>query len=332
LTSQNDLVPSFLSPLKTTDKPVLTKNGTLLYDTVRKSYIIEPSEKLAEDDELIFNTQDCSLKLYGTPDFNLNLGRVIWDNFGTLYHTYNENSTLFDGVINMKFFFDEKAMKLFYDAVEGASGNGAEQNTDKFLNYLYAKLPVLEAERLEREITTYGSYRKLPSELEKTILFSDVKMQWDETSRSFVSTGKLGIAAIEQGQINKYVDGTMQIIKSRKGDVINLYVETGSRDWYFFSYNDGLMQVLSSNMDFNDIITNLKASKRKQRKGEGRGSYEFDISTIRKRAEFLRAINKIKQSQEESDPEEEDYEEEEYIDDEEDIEEYEEENIEEEEE
>ncbi len=310
MTGQGDLFPSFFTPVKSTDKPVLTKHGILFYDTVRKSYIIEPSEKLADDDELIFNTQDCSIKLYGTPNFNLSLGRVIWDNFGTLYHNYNASSTLFDGVINMKFFFDEKAMKLFYDAVESAAGSGAEQNTDKFINYLYAKLPVRDAERLEREITTYGSYRRLPSALEKTILFSDVKMQWDEKTRSFVSTGKLGIAAIEQGQINKYVDGTLQIVKSRRGDVINLYVEVSRRDWYFFSYSDGLMQVISSNMEFNDIITGLKASKRKQRSGEGRGSYEFDISTTRKRTDFLRAINSIKQRSEQSDLDEEDLDEE----------------------
>ncbi|MDR0438189.1 MAG: hypothetical protein LBH22_07815 [Bacteroidales bacterium] len=301
MTNQGNLFPAFFMPIKPSDKVVMSKSGVLFYDTILKSYIVEPSDKSRETDRLVYNIVDCSLKSYGTPDFNLNLGRVIWDNFGTLYHNYRENTMLFDGIIGMKFFFDEKALKLFSESLEDADGSGAEQNTDKFVDYLYSKLSQREAERLEKEIEMYGAYRRLPSNMEQTILFSDVKMQWDEASRSFVSIGKLGIAAIGQNQINKYVNGTLQVIKSRRGDVINLYVEISRREWYFFSYSDGLMQVISSDPGFNEVITSLKPSKRKQKGGEGRGSYEFGLSTTRKGTDFLFKANAIRKSFDRSD-------------------------------
>jgi hypothetical protein len=306
LTGAGDLFPSFFSPIKSTDKPVMSKSGTLFYDTILKSYIVEPVEKLRNGDQLIYNTNDCTLKTYGTADFSLSLGRVMWDNFGTLYHNYRDNATLFDGVIGTKFFFDDKAMKNFYDALESGGGSGAEQNTEKFIDYFYSKLPRRDAERLEREIGTFGAYRRLPSGIENTILLSDVKMHWDEKSRSFVSIGKLGIAAIGQDQLNRYVDGAIQITKSRRGDVINLYFEISSRNWYFFSYSDGLMQAVSSDSDFNEILASLKHSKRKQKGGEGRGSYEFGLSANRRRTDFLSRINAIRSNIEQSENEEED--------------------------
>jgi hypothetical protein len=295
LSGQGDLFPSFFTPIRSTDRPVLTKTGQLFFDAEQKAYIIEPTEKANELDQLTFSTTDCVLKLYGTPNFNLNLGRVGWDNFGLLRHDYRDNSTLFDGVIGMKFFFDEKALKILTESLEVGDA-GAEQNTDKFVDFIYSKLPRREAERLEREIETYGAVRRIPASLEQTILFSDVKLLWDERSRSFVSVGKLGIAAIGQTQINKYINGTLQIIKSRRGDVINLYLEISRREWYFFSYSDGLMQVISSESDFNDIITSLKASKRRQRGGEGRGRYEFGISTMRRRTDFLTRVTAIREN------------------------------------
>jgi len=305
LSGQGDLFPSFFTQIRSTDRPVLNKTGLLFFDSVQKSYLIEPTEKSNESDQLTFSTADCVLKLYGTPDFNLNLGRVVWDNFGLMRHDYRDKSTLFDGVIGMGFFFDEKALKILVESLE-SGGDGVEQNTDKFVDFIHSKLPRRDAQRLEREIEIYGSVRRFPANLERTILFSDVKLLWDERSRSFVSVGKLGIAAIGQTQINKYVNGTLQIVKSRRGDVINLYLEVSRREWYFFSYSDGLMQVISSESDFNDIITSLKASKRRQTGGEGRGKYEFGISTLRRRADFLSRITAIRENLADTNEEEED--------------------------
>jgi len=305
MSGPGELFPAFLAPIRSTDRPVLTQTGTLFFDTEQKAYIIEPDEKANESDQLVFNTTDCVLKLYGIPDFNLNLGRVGWDNFGLLRHDFRDNSTLFDAVIGLNFFIDPRALKILTESLEHGEA-GAEQNTDKFVDFLHSKLPRREAERLEREIETFGSVRRFPSALERTILFSDVKMLWDERSRSFVSIGKLGVAAVGQTQINRYVNGALQVVRSRRGDVVNLYLEISRREWYFFSYSDGLMQVISSEDDFNELITSQKASRRRQRGGEGRGRYEFGISTIRRRNDFLTRVNAIRENLAEIDEEDED--------------------------
>ena len=295
MSSRGDLFPAFLSPTRSTDRPVLTRTGTLFFDGEQEAYIIEPEEKENESDLLIFNITECTFSLYGTPDFNLNLGRVGFYSFGLLQHNFHEDLTSFDAVIGLNFFFEQRALNILIESLESLNV-GAEQNTDKFVDFIRTQVPRRDADRLETEIGMFGSMRRMPSNLERTILFSDVKLYWDEGSRSFVSIGNLGVAAIGSTQINRSVNGVMQIIRGPRGHTLNLYLEIAPREWYFFSYSDGLMQVISSEADFNDLITEQRASRRRQRGGEGRGRYEFGISTLRHRSVFLSNINRIREN------------------------------------
>jgi len=211
-----------------------------------------------------------------------------------LQHNFRNRSTVFDAVVGLNFFFEERALNILVRNLNSLDV-GAEQSTDKFVNFVHSQLPRQEAERLEREIRMFGSIRRLPSDLERTILFSDVNLQWDEGSRSFVSVGKLGIAAVGSTQINRSVNGVLQVIRSPRGDVLNLYLEIAPRIWYFFSYSDGLMQAISSEDDFNDLITEQRASRRRLR-GDGESRYEFGISTLRHRNLFLSNISRIRES------------------------------------
>ncbi|MCL2414269.1 MAG: hypothetical protein FWC94_03345 [Bacteroidales bacterium] len=294
MSNRGDLFPAFFSPIRSTDRPVLTRTGTLFFDNEQRSYIIEPTEEENEAGRLIFNTTDCTFTLHGAPDFNLDLGRVGFCSFGMLQHNFRNNSTVFDAVIGLDFFFEQRALNILVRNLESLAV-GAEQSTDKFVDFVRSQLPQEEAERLEREIRMFGAVRRLPSDLERTILFSDVNLQWDEGSRSFVSVGKLGVAAVGSTQINRSVNGVLQLIRSPRGDVLNLYLEIAPRIWYFFSYSDGLMQAISSEDDFNDLITEQRVSRRRLR-GDGGGRYEFGISTLRHRNLFLSNISRIREN------------------------------------
>jgi len=306
MTGRGDLFPAFFTPIRTTDRAVLTRTGTLFFDAERNAYIIEPDEKQNESDVLIFSTTDCTFTLYGAPDFNLDLGRVGFCSFGLLQHDFRSGATTFDAVIGLDFFFEQGALNILTESLESLN-TGADQNIDKFVDFIHSQVPQREAERLEREISAFGSIRRLPSNLERTILFSDVNLQWDERTRSFVSVGTLGVASIGSTQINRSVNGALQIIRrARGGDVLNLYFEIGPREWFFFSYSDGLMQAISSEDEFNDLITEQRPSRRRMRGGEGRGRFEFGISTLRHRNLFLSNINNIRQNLAEFDDDDDD--------------------------
>ena len=148
-----------------------------------------------------------------------------------------------------------------------------------------------EGDKLIAEANLHGEFKKLPDALRKTFVFNDLKMRWDNESNSYKSFGKIGISNIGNKQVNKYVDGKVQIIKKRSGDVLTIYLEIDKNNWYFFTYTRGIMQAISSDVDFNTSIQSVKPDKRKSKAKKGTQSYQFMYSTTRRKKDFLRKFD-----------------------------------------
>lgn len=110
-------------------------------------------------------------------------------------------------------------------------------------------------------------------------------MKWNTATRSYLSKGKIGIGNINKNQVNKFVDGIIKIERER--DIIYIYLELDQNNWYYFSYTRGVMQAISSNEAFNNIIKELKPDKRKHEEKD-KPAYQFNLSTIGKKTSFLR--------------------------------------------
>jgi len=105
--------------------------------------------------------------------------------------------------------------------------------------------------------------------------------------RSFVSYGPIGIGSIKDKQINKYVNGYIVLEKRRGGDVLNIYIEISQNQWYYFNYNNLIMQAISSNDSFNNELSKLKENKRILKLDDTKQSYQYIISTRRKKIDFI---------------------------------------------
>jgi len=116
---------------------------------------------------------------------------------------------------------------------------------------------------------------------------------WDPLSRSFISYGPIGIGSIGGNTLNKYMDGVMQIRKGRSGATIEFILRHGKRQWYYFSYANGIMQVLSSDINFNDIIENLKEDKRELNPNSIKNYYEYVLTTRSRVINFLRSMKRL---------------------------------------
>jgi hypothetical protein len=143
------------------------------------------------------------------------------------------------------------------------------------------------------EWSLYGQAKRMPDELQSVFMFSDVKLKWDKETRSWISRGPIGIAQIAGIPVNKYVQGYIQIEKGRTSDGISWYLQLNQEQWYFFSYKNGILQVMSSDNAFNDYITTLKDDKRILNPNSDTEYFEFVISTRRKVIDYLREMEAI---------------------------------------
>ena len=53
----------------------------------------------------------------------------------------------------------------------------------------------------------------------------------------------------------------LNLPKKRNGDEFTIYLQLTKDDWYFFNFRNNIMQVISSNLEFNDLIIKAQQDK-----------------------------------------------------------------------
>ncbi len=295
-TDSTHFYSAFLSPKESNNDPfVLPADGFLFFDKSSREYRISNKDKLIErslpGNYLSLNTTLC--KVYGEGKINLggDFGQVKIQSFGGGVHLLIPDSTVFDMLMSIDFFFDDGAIDKMADAIV----TNADLKPTDFTRPIFEKgmremLGKEEADKLISQLNLYGSFKKFPDELKKTLVLTDLKMKWNKETRSYTSYGKIGIGNINKVQTNKFVDGRIEIIKKRGGDILNIYLELEANNWYFFSYSRGTMLAVSSNEAFNTIIKELKPEKRQKDgdKEKKEPNYNYNLTTATKVKLFLR--------------------------------------------
>lgn len=99
-----------------------------------------------------------------------------------------------------------------------------------------------------------GALNALNSEMGKSITFSKVNMKWSPVYKSFYSVGKLEIAGMQKTELKKTIKGYIEIRKTAKGDVVNIYLEPTPNIWQFITYSDNRLACITSSDDVNTVI------------------------------------------------------------------------------
>ncbi|MFW5804218.1 MAG: hypothetical protein ACOCWG_03195, partial [bacterium] len=148
---------------------------------------------------------------------------------------------------------------------------------------------------LAEDLIMHGSYKKIPKELKYTLFLNQLHLNWDQGTRSYRSSGKIGIGSIDGVQINKQVDGFVQIVKKRSGDLFNIFLKIDNQKWYYFGYTRGVLHTLSSNLEYVNSIQELKPKDRKMKVKGNETSYIYLIASEEK---FRWALRRFKTTQE----------------------------------
>ncbi len=295
-TDSTHFYTAFLSPKQASNDPyVLQADGFLFYDKATKEYRISSKEKLVErslpGNYLSLNTTQCKVYGEGKIDLGADFGQVKVESVGSAVHLLIPDSASFEMLMSLDFFFEEKALDKMSDQIL----NSADLKATDFSRPVFEKglrelLGKEQADKLIAQLNLYGSYKKIPEELKKTLFFTDIKMKWNKETRSYTSVGKLGIGNINKTQISKYVDGRVEIIKKRGGDILNIYLEIDQNNWYYFNYTRGVMLSVSSNDGYNQILKDLKPDKREKAgdKDKKEPNFSFNICPPSKKTQFLR--------------------------------------------
>lgn len=289
--------PAFLSKkVKGGDIELASSSGYLTYDKKSNEYRISSREKLLEPllpgRYLSLGVFQCLAKDEGRLSFGANLGRVAMNNFGRIDHYSVTDSTMIYSVTELDFFFASECLKKMEESFANAGDLSAfDVRSELYNKYLGEVLDKEEQSKAESELILYGYFKKMPEKLEHTITFSDLTLKYNKATRTYLSVGKIGISSIGKTQVNKYVNGKIEMVLKRGSEKLTIYLEVSSGEWYFFTYSNGLMQAISSNKEWNDIIINTKADDRQLSAKGGEKSYNYYISTTSRKDKWLKKMN-----------------------------------------
>jgi hypothetical protein len=287
--------------LQSTDSPsdevVIEAKGQIDFDTATLSYRVGSGELsmdgIREQNYVALNTERCILEGDGIFEFGLDFNQFQVTSAGDFKHLTIPDSTYMNTATLLDFYFDQDALNMMIDSLRLINSVVKNPGEGYFPMFLKKVLGAENSARLITELSLYGQMQKVPKKLEHTLIFSDLRLKWDEGSRSFISRGPIGIGYIAGMPVNKYVNGYVQIEKGRSSSSIEMYLELNKSQWYYFSFQNGILQVMSSDNAFNEYISLMKPAKRVLNPESDTKYYEFVISTRRKVVDFLRQMEKM---------------------------------------
>ena len=291
------IYPAFLSRKRLPrDRYIISSHGILYYDRQSDEYRISSREKLRYPDRppgnlLRLSRNDCVITGEGRISTGMVPGQVRISSVGNAIHNMNTKETELNLTLAMNFFMTEDAFEIMAAEINVTPRlEAVDLATPDYVRNLQELIGRERAEKYQTELGLYGEYQSSVPELIHTLFFTNVKLVWNQETRSYRSAGKVSLGSINGDQINKQLDGYIEFTKRRNGDLVDIYLELDRRNWYYFGYSRGVMSVLSSNREFNTAIEEVKTNQRKMKTPRDEVAYMYSLSDPRKKATFLRRM------------------------------------------
>ena len=286
------IYPTFFSQRKTySDNQLIQASGLLTYDKDSMIYFIASESKLKNRDTignlLAYNRDKCLLSGEGQISLGVNLGRIKTDVSGRITHHLLNRETTLDVMMSLDFFFDNGLAGLIAGKIDSfPTLTGVNMQRPTFIRGMNEWLGVSKAEAFRRE-ALLGKVRNFPEELNKTLVLTQLRLYWNQNTRSYRSMGKIGVGNLFGHQVNRLVDGFVEITKNRGGDEMDIYLKLDDRNWFYFGYTREMMQIISSDQAFNERLQKLPERQRilddRQRPG-----FRYMIASDDKLSQFMR--------------------------------------------
>ena len=285
--------PAFLTQKqKPADQELIRSRGFLRFDKASQEYKMTTREKFDNndlpDDYVAMKQSNCDIYGEGNINLGVDLGQVKVQSAGNASHSISEDKTEFNVTIGVDFFLAPELIKSIEETIAATSGlQSTDQSSGDYRKSLINLIGPDHAGKIFKEISSGGGIKKIPDELNKTFVFSNVKLIWDTKTRSFVSEGWLPLSNIGKTPISKVIKGKIELVKKRGGDILNLYIELESQKWFFFNYSRNIMYVIGGDETFNKTIREMDIKQRELKVENNGAPYQFMIGTEKRKRDFL---------------------------------------------
>ena len=288
------IYPAFLSGRRTySDAFISTSSGFLRYNKDSSVFEIASMDKLNNRDSvgnyLSFHKFNCIEYGEGQLDLGVNLGQVKLKSLGNITFNLINRQVDLNLMLGIDFMFDPGTLKLMANKIDSFPNlTGLDITRPQYVKLMNHQLGRTKADKYREDMTLFGAPKEFPAELQHTLNITSLHLRWNDESNSYQSVGKIGVGNILDNQVNKMVDGFVEITKKRSGDLMDIYLKLDDKNYYYFGYTRGVMQAYSSNNDFIGLLRGLPLRQRQMDVPRGQTPYIFMVSSDTRIRNFLR--------------------------------------------
>jgi hypothetical protein len=284
--------PAFFSVRQElSDLPLIPVSGWLKFDATQKRFLVGSAEGFADSTQwgnwLEVSTTGCEVRVHGVADWPLDWGMMEADFIGEAW-VDAEGGMRMKGSMMLDFPFEDKLLGLMATTVPGWPGTApVDLYASGYQSHLRHWMGEEGAEEAMRELELAGQFRKIPKPLQHTVALTGLQLYWDASEDAFVSEGPLNLVSLGSHQVFLAVQGKMEWVPSRSGDLFRMYLHGDDQNWYFFEYKIGVMNISTPDFGFRDALLELKADERKA-KGENGEKFLYQyLASKKKRDDFV---------------------------------------------
>ena len=276
------MYPTFLSPtISAKDPIVISANGFLQYNKDSSQFQIASREKLADitvqGNFIALNTKACSLTGLGKINLGMEYGDIAVQAYGNVKYNQESGKTMMDVTLRYDMPIDKSVMDVAVEKITlEETATGIDILSTSLFDAFAAWSDPKSAQRSKEAFKEKAELRKIPSELDNSIVLTGIKLVSFESKknqdRGLISFGNdAGVVSIYGKPVNKSIPIKMTFSQAYSenvtGDRFCLYLNAAVSKDYYFEYamnkKDGEMKVFSEDEDFVNKLMLLKADKRK---------------------------------------------------------------------
>ncbi len=272
------LYPTFLSSTRADEDPVvISASGFLQYDEGAKEYQIASKDKLvnrsAKGNYVSLHTESCSLNGDGHISLGMDYGQLKTDAVGVANYNQESGKTSMNVTLSIQAPLETSAFEDVGEKIAELEELNPVDFSSTTLEQAFMEWVDQEtADEIKSDYTLKREFKSVPRPLRDKIIITGLRLtsyeKFGDQQRGLkTSVDQAGIVSFFSEPVMKYVPLKMFAQqRTAIGDRLGLLIDVPGAYLYFLDYDyrkDGTMNILSSDKEFNEEITDLKSDKKK---------------------------------------------------------------------
>lgn len=297
--SLTTMYASIMHPLRSNkDLMIFDTKGVLKYDDKKRTWFFGDEKKVFGDgltgNVMRYDEQKNLINGEGKFDFGLNLEPVKIKSSGSVVNVIDSGKFSFNTLLALHVPMQKDLAEFF--GIDLTNNTLDRPNMDyskpAFEKALAELVDAKKADKTVEDLRKAGQFLK-PKDLEDfNLVLGDVKLIYEPYYQIYRSAGPVGVSFIGAKGIHKSVKGYVELGYRKGNDFFNIYFEGANESWYFISFANKTLQLLSSNKDFNMLLASIVPQNRKEELASEE-FYFYTASTYKKMQDFLYRMRQI---------------------------------------